>query len=200
MAKKTTVKNEPAEDPVAASNLDLDNAIDDLRGALKADEQGTTLSDDFGGFASTGSSFGDFASSDFGADAFGSEGSTAGGMDFGSGSLGSDTFGDFSDTAPAMMGANHSSNGDTRGLEANHALIMDIPIEVQIVLGASRMPVKGLMNLKEGTTITLDKKIGEPVDIMVNGRLIGRGEITLLEHDDTRFGVKLTEICGAPKN
>ena len=77
---------------------------------------------------------------------------------------------------------------------------MDIPIDVQIVLGSSRMQVSGLMNLTEGAIIALDKKIGEPVEITVNGRKIGRGEITVLEHDDTRFGIKLTEIYNAKKS
>ncbi|MNT80911.1 Flagellar motor switch protein FliN [compost metagenome] len=79
-------------------------------------------------------------------------------------------------------------------LTSNLDLIMDIPIEVQIVLGNSRMQVSGLMNLEEGAIIALDKKIGEPVEIMVNGRRIARGEITVLENDDTRFGVKLIEV------
>ncbi len=57
----------------------------------------------------------------------------------------------------------------------------------------------GLMNLTEGATIALDRKIGEPVDIVVNGRMIGRGEITVLENDETRFGVKLIEIKGTSK-
>jgi flagellar motor switch protein FliN/FliY len=78
-------------------------------------------------------------------------------------------------------------------------LIMDIPIDVQIMLGSSRMQVSGLMNLNEGATIALDKKIGEPVEIMVNGRKIARGEITVLENDDTRFGVKLIEVLGTKK-
>lgn len=78
----------------------------------------------------------------------------------------------------------------------NLDLVMDIPIDMQIVLGMSRLPVSGLMNLSEGALIGLDRKIGEPVDIMVNGLLFGRGEITVLEGDDTRFGVKLTEVLG----
>ena len=82
-------------------------------------------------------------------------------------------------------------------LNANLDLIMDIPIDVQIVLGSSRMQVSGLMNLEEGAIIALDKKIGEPVEIMVNGRRIARGEITVLENDDTRFGVKLIEVMGS---
>jgi flagellar motor switch protein FliN len=55
------------------------------------------------------------------------------------------------------------------------------------------------MALTEGATIALDRKIGEPVEIMVNGRVIGRGEITVLEGDVTRFGVKLLEIKGSRK-
>ena len=86
------------------------------------------------------------------------------------------------------------------GMTANLDLIMDIPIDVQIVLGTSRMQVSGLMGLSEGATIALDRRIGEPVEIMVNGRVIGRGEITVLEGDDTRFGVKLIEIKGSKKS
>ena len=92
---------------------------------------------------------------------------------------------------PATTGAS--------GTVANTDVIMDIPVEVQIVLGKSRMKVSSLMQLDEGATISLDRRIGESVDVMVNGRMIGRGEITVLENDETRFGVKLTEIIGATK-
>ncbi len=72
---------------------------------------------------------------------------------------------------------------------------MDIPIDLQIVLGSSQMPVSGLMNLTEGATIALDRRIGEPVDD--DGQRPYRSaaaEITVLENDDTRFGVKLIEV------
>ncbi len=45
-----------------------------------------------------------------------------------------------------------------------------------------------LMNLQKGSTVALDRRIGEPVDVMVNGRRIARGEITVVEGDSTRFG------------
>ena len=61
------------------------------------------------------------------------------------------------------------------------------------------MQVSGLMNLTEGATIALERRIGEPVEVMVNGRIIGRGEITVLENDDTRFGVKLIEVKSTRK-
>jgi flagellar motor switch protein FliN len=77
--------------------------------------------------------------------------------------------------------------------------VLDIPVEVQIVLGSAEMSVSELMALQKGSTVSLDRRIGEPVDIVVNGRRIARGEITLLEHDPSRFGVRLTEISGAAR-
>ena len=76
-------------------------------------------------------------------------------------------------------------------------IVLDIPVDVQIILGTSRMVVSDLMELSEGETIALDRKIGEPVEISVNGKLIGRGEITVLESDESRFGVRMIEVYGA---
>ena len=78
----------------------------------------------------------------------------------------------------------------------NLELIMGIPVDVQVVLGGTTMPVANLMKLGRGAVITLDKQIGEPVDIVVNGRVIARGEVIVLEDDSSRFGVSLTEIIG----
>ncbi|MBB4953975.1 flagellar motor switch protein FliN/FliY [Agrobacterium vitis] len=190
MATNKTPLSEDDALAMPAGDTDLDQAIDDLRGVLK------TGGDD--PLSDMGS---DFGSSDFGSDLggdFGAE-TTSGGLSdfdsdfgtgtadtgFGGGDFGADDFG---------AGASSTAQAPGSALEANLGLIMDIPIDVQIVLGTSRMPVAGLMNLEEGAIIALDKKIGEPVEIMVNGRRIGRGEITVLENDDTRFGVKLIEV------
>lgn len=81
----------------------------------------------------------------------------------------------------------------------NNSVIFDIPVEVQIVLGSTEMPVADLMTLQKGSTIALDRRIGEPVDVVVNGRRIARGEITVLESDPSRFGIRLTEIVAATK-
>jgi len=98
----------------------------------------------------------------------------------------------------SMASAPASEPGN--GMQANMDLIMDIPIDVQIILGSSRMQVAGLMNLNEGAIISLDRRIGEPVDLMVNGRLIGRGEITVMEDDETRFGIRLIEVKSVAKS
>lgn len=56
------------------------------------------------------------------------------------------------------------------------------------------MAVSELLALQKGSTVALNRRIGEPVDLMVNGRKIARGEITVLENDPSRFGIRLTEI------
>ncbi|GAA2889990.1 flagellar motor switch protein FliN/FliY [Aminobacter niigataensis] len=83
---------------------------------------------------------------------------------------------------------------------AGNSVIFDIPVEVQIVLGSTEMPVSDLMTLQKGSTVALDRRIGEPVDVVVNGRRIARGEITVLESDPSRFGIRLTEIVAATKS
>ena len=159
------------------SDADLEHAIDDLRGVLKNDADGTMPDlGDFGG--------------DFGAAPQASTDLSAFGGDFGAKAPAASQ--GWQDSQPR-----HQAPGSA--LNSNLDLIMDIPIEVQIVLGTSRMQVSGLMNLNEGATIALDKKIGEPVDIMVNGRRIARGEITVMENDDTRFGVRLIEVMSTRK-
>ncbi len=82
---------------------------------------------------------------------------------------------------------------------ANPDIIMNIPVDVQIVLGSAEMSVSELMTLEKGSTVALNRRIGEPVDVMVNGRKIACGEITVLEDDPSRFGIKLTQIINASK-
>ncbi|AOF91937.1 flagellar motor switch protein FliN [Sinorhizobium sp. RAC02] len=191
-------KKTPLDDMTPSLNAgdqELEQAIDDLRGVLQKDAvsgaMGTglpaTVDDDplaaFGGdFGS--SDFGGGAASDFSAD------TSFGGSDFGVSDFGGGN--DFS----ADLG---EASKPGSALESNMDLIMNIPIDLQIVLGSSQMQVSSLMNLSEGATIALDRRIGEPVEVMVNGRVIGRGEITVLENDDTRFGVKLIEVKSTRK-
>jgi flagellar motor switch protein FliN/FliY len=73
------------------------------------------------------------------------------------------------------------------GLEA----VFDVPVKVQAVLGRSRMEIGELMRLKPGDVVELDRRVGEPVDLYVNNRLIARGEVVLI---DNALGVTLTEI------
>ncbi|MFC0217185.1 flagellar motor switch protein FliN/FliY [Pseudochelatococcus lubricantis] len=74
--------------------------------------------------------------------------------------------------------------------------IKRIPVLVQVVLGSATMPVAALMKLGRGAVVPLDHRVGEPVDVVVNGRVIARGEVVVVEDDNSRFGVQLTEIVG----
>lgn len=197
-------KKAPIEDKTIlnAGDAELDQAIDDLRGVLQSDATGTAPATDFGmDFATTVGETSDFGST------FGGSATDLGsfGDDFGGGSsFGDLEQGDTGSFGGGSFGSSSSfeemaSSEPGSGMTANLDLIMDIPIDVQIVLGTSRMQVSGLMNLTEGATIALDRRIGEPVEIVVNGRVIGRGEITVLDEDETRFGVKLIEIKGTSK-
>ncbi|HXE03024.1 MAG TPA: flagellar motor switch protein FliN [Methyloceanibacter sp.] len=102
-----------------------------------------------------------------------------------------------------LRGALHdepaSGQGDQAASLRSNAIIMNIPVDVQIMLGSTEMPVSELMALQKGSTVALDRRIGEPVDVVVNGQKIARGEITVLDNDPSRFGVKLTEIITAGK-
>jgi flagellar motor switch protein FliN len=85
----------------------------------------------------------------------------------------------------AIAGKSNSPESD--GL----SLLMDIPLEITVELGRVRMLVKDVVELGTGSIVEIDKAAGEPVDVMVNGRLVARGEVVVIEDN---FGVRLTEI------
>jgi flagellar motor switch protein FliN/FliY len=70
-------------------------------------------------------------------------------------------------------------------------LLMDVALEVSVELGRSHMPISDILALRTGSVIELDKLAGEPVDVSVNGTLIARGEVVVV---DEKFGVRITEV------
>ncbi|MBS0242879.1 MAG: flagellar motor switch protein FliN [Proteobacteria bacterium] len=82
--------------------------------------------------------------------------------------------------------------------QANYNLdvVLQLPVQVKVVLGSATMPVAALAKLGRGTVVALDRKVGDLVEVMVNGRLVARGEVVILEDDNARFGISLTEIVG----
>lgn len=74
--------------------------------------------------------------------------------------------------------------------------VYDIPVKVSAVLGKTTMQVNQLLKLGRGAVIQLDREVGEAIDIYVNNRLVARGEVVVVEEDNSRFGVSLTEIVG----
>jgi flagellar motor switch protein FliN/FliY len=75
--------------------------------------------------------------------------------------------------------------------------VYDIPVQITVILGRTSMQVNQLLKLGRGAVIELDKKVGEPIDIFVNNRLVARGEVVVVEE---RIGVTMTEIIKAEKH
>ena len=75
--------------------------------------------------------------------------------------------------------------------QENIDLIMDVPLEVSVVLGRTRKSIKEILEFAPGTIIELDKLAGEPIDVMVNQKLVAKGEVVVIEES---FGIRITEI------
>lgn len=86
-----------------------------------------------------------------------------------------------------------SSEGSDRGEGGgrNLDLIKDIPLKVTVELGRTRMVVSELLNLGQGSVIELNKLAGEPMEVLVNEKLVARGEAVVVNE---KFGVRLTDI------
>jgi flagellar motor switch protein FliN/FliY len=70
-------------------------------------------------------------------------------------------------------------------------LLLDIPLEITVELGRTRVPIQQLLEFGPGSTVTLSKLEGEPVDILANDKLIARGEVVL---QNKKYGIRITEI------
>ena len=70
-------------------------------------------------------------------------------------------------------------------------LLLDVPLDLSVELGRTRMSIQDLLNLSPGSVVELDKIAGEPLDILVNDRLIARGEAVVV---NDKFGVRITDI------
>jgi flagellar motor switch protein FliN/FliY len=76
---------------------------------------------------------------------------------------------------------------DARRLE----LLLDVPLDVAVELGRARMSIQELLGLGPGSVVELDKVAGEPLDILVNNRLVARGEAVVV---NDKFGIRITDI------
>ncbi|MGC1504548.1 MAG: FliM/FliN family flagellar motor switch protein [Sulfitobacter sp.] len=81
---------------------------------------------------------------------------------------------------------------DTPNLGKNLDAIFGVKLDVRAVLGRSRIPISELLNLTKGSVIELDRRVGEPVDLMINDRLVARGDLVRVKGD--MLGVALREI------
>lgn len=82
--------------------------------------------------------------------------------------------------------------GSTSGAARNDIdMILDIPVQLTVELGRTKIPIKNLLQLAQGSVVELDGMAGEPMDVLVNGCLIAQGEVVVV---NDKFGIRLTDI------
>lgn len=81
--------------------------------------------------------------------------------------------------------------GEVSGTLQDIDLIMDIPVKLTVELGRTRMTIKELLRLTQGSVVALDGLAGEPLDILINGYLIAQGEVVVVAD---KYGVRITDI------
>ncbi len=89
-------------------------------------------------------------------------------------------FANFGAAASAAAGAGNDIN-----------MILDIPVQLTVELGRTRIPIKNILQLAQGSVVELDAMAGEPMDVLVNGFLIAQGEVVVV---NDKFGIRLTDI------
>lgn len=94
------------------------------------------------------------------------------------------------DEGPLSSGMEEETKISSKRIDS----ILKIPVVLQVVVGSATLPVSNLLKLGRGAVVPLDHRVGDPVDVVVNGRVIARGEVVVVEEDGARFGVSLTEI------
>ena len=78
-------------------------------------------------------------------------------------------------------------NGDNPELE----VILDIPVRISMEVGATKIPIRNLLQLNQGSVVERDRLAGEPLDVLVNGTLIAHGEVVMV---NDKFGIRLTDV------
>ena len=91
--------------------------------------------------------------------------------------------------APAAFTNFSPTPGNLPGSDIN--MILDIPVQLTVELGRTRIPIKNILQLAQGSVVELDALAGEPMDVLVNGYLIAQGEVVVV---NDRFGIRLTDI------
>lgn len=75
--------------------------------------------------------------------------------------------------------------------DVNLDVVLDIPVSISMEIGRTRISIRNLLQLNQGSVVELDRLAGEPMDVLVNGTLIARGEVVVVNE---KFGIRLTDI------
>lgn len=83
------------------------------------------------------------------------------------------------------------ADGNGASADLNLDVILDVPVNLSLEVGRTRMSIRNLLQLNQGSVIELERGAGEPLDVYVNGTLIAHGEVVVI---NDRFGVRLTDV------
>lgn len=79
----------------------------------------------------------------------------------------------------------------TPSSDVNLDVVLDIPVSISMEIGRTKISIRNLLQLNQGSVVELDRLAGEPMDVLVNGTLIARGEVVVVNE---KFGIRLTDI------
>jgi len=92
---------------------------------------------------------------------------------------------------PADIFPSFGGHGGNAGMMNELDMILDIPVQITVELGRTKITIKNLLQLAHGSVVELDAMAGEPMDVLVNGTLIAQGEVVVV---NDKFGIRLTDI------
>ena len=92
---------------------------------------------------------------------------------------------------PADIFPSFGGGGAAAGMMNELDMILDIPVQITVELGRTKITIKNLLQLAHGSVVELDAMAGEPMDVLVNGTLIAQGEVVVV---NDKFGIRLTDI------
>ena len=91
------------------------------------------------------------------------------------------------ETANAPVKSSSAGSGSVQDIQ----MVLDIPVQLSVELGRTKVPIKHILQLAQGSVVELDALAGEPMDVLINGYLIAQGEVVVVNE---KFGIRLTDI------
>ncbi len=101
------------------------------------------------------------------------------------------------EAAPAAIPVETSAARPQAGTMQLPGAVMRIPVAVQVVIGSAKLPLSQISELSPGAVIKLDQKLGTPAIILVNGREVARGELFVLDGEEEKLGITITEVSAS---
>jgi flagellar motor switch protein FliN len=91
--------------------------------------------------------------------------------------------------AESILEGQNKDNGSNK--DVNLDVILDVPVTLSMEVGRTRIPIRNLLQLNQGSVVELERAAGEPLDVYINGTLIAHGEVVVVNE---KFGIRLTDV------